>query len=635
MAKFYPQDIIEDLLSSADIVEVVSSRLGALKKAGNNHLAICPFHQEKTPSFNISQSKNFYHCFGCGVSGNSLNFIMEFDRVDFVEAINILARETGYSLPKENTQAINPHQIDKKNKILSILYEAAKVFYKNLRNIESMTPEDLKGIQQAQVYLKNRTVSSAIAKEYILGYALNSWNNILNTFSDPILLEEAGLIKNQVNPNTNESGSYYDRFRDRVIFPIRDPTGNVVGFGGRDISGKNPAKYLNSPETAVFHKSEILYGLYEYLKYLKNNKVPTNSFMRESLIFVEGYMDVISLVQADVRNVVATLGTAINAKHLKLAYKHVKRIIICFDGDHAGVQAAFKAMMVIVNDKDTNLNISFAFMPEGIDPDDFIKQRGSDDFLYNLEGAKSLTEVIMDYLFLDVEKLDELNKVKEVLKKSKTLLKSSNSLLKEVLIKELAMRLGIPAIRIARELEFFLKDLKTPPPNSTKQIKALDSNEQIIRNILFLFLETNEVYDRGNLFRNESALHPLNDKNVLVQFRDKTLGFMDKVIKSFSPLELKSTKSFILLVDMLPKLRQLNDDSDFNGFLDFFKDKPDFIEHFTAIHQSSFLPSNYLADIKRSIDSWYYQKCESYLEIYKKDLTNAQLMELKNMITHN
>ena len=354
MAGRIPQAFIDDLLARADIVEVIDSHV-PLRKAGRNHQALCPFHEEKTPSFTVSQDKQFYHCFGCGANGTVITFVMELNGLGFVEAVEDLAGRYGLEIPREAGYRPASKQHDE---LYELLEQAAQLYRKQLQGHKG----------RAADYLKGRGISGTVIEDYEIGYAPSGWKRMLNALGNSTeartRLTEVGLIK----PGGKEG--HYDFFRDRIMFPIRDPRGRVIGFGGR-VLGDDTPKYLNSPETPLFHKGRELYGLYQVRR---KKKQP------ETLYVVEGYMDVIALAQHGVDNAVATLGTAVTDKHLEKLYRVAARLIFCFDGDEAGKKAAWRALEIALPQLREGRQALFNFMPEGHDPDSFIRQYGAEQF---------------------------------------------------------------------------------------------------------------------------------------------------------------------------------------------------------------------------------------------------------------
>ena len=354
MAGRIPQAFIDDLLARADIVEVIDSYV-PLRKAGRNHQALCPFHEEKTPSFTVSQDKQFYHCFGCGANGTVISFVMELNGLGFVEAIEDLAGRYGLEIPREAGYRPASKQHDE---LYGLLEQAAQFYRKQLQGHKG----------RAADYLKGRGISGTVMEDYEIGYAPSGWKRILNALGKSAeartRLTEAGLIK------AGGKEGHYDFFRDRIMFPIRDPRGRVIGFGGR-VLGDDTPKYLNSPETPLFHKGRELYGLFQ---------VRSKKKQPETLYVVEGYMDVIALAQHGVDNAVATLGTAVTDKHLEKLYRVAGRLTFCFDGDEAGKKAAWRALEIALPQLREGRQALFNFMPEGHDPDSFIRQYGAEQF---------------------------------------------------------------------------------------------------------------------------------------------------------------------------------------------------------------------------------------------------------------
>ncbi|RDI41526.1 DNA primase [Aquicella lusitana] len=364
MTDIIPREFIELLLAKIDLVDLINVQVPLRKKSGSNYFARCPFHNEKSASFSVSQPKQFYYCFGCGAHGNAIDFMMQHERLSFPEAIEALARHTGMEVPRSATF--------KKDDSLPALYElmkeAAAYYYDQMR-------QSKRAIQ----YLKQRGISGAIARQFSLGYALPGWSHVLDTFgkteADKKRLLETGLVIKK-----NEGG-YYDRFRDRIMFPIHDYRGRVIGFGGRILDQGEP-KYLNSPETPLFQKGHELYGLYQALK--ANRKL-------ERVMVVEGYMDVIALFQHGLPYAVATLGTATSTHHLERLFRYTAEIIFCFDGDEAGRGAAWRALQVIFPLMHDNLQVRFLFLPEGEDPDSLVRKEGKTAFEKRLQDAPSLS----------------------------------------------------------------------------------------------------------------------------------------------------------------------------------------------------------------------------------------------------
>ena len=356
MAGLIPQHFIDDLLTRVDIVDIVDSSV-ALKKAGRDFKACCPFHDEKSPSFTVSQNKQFYHCFGCGAHGTAISFLMDYNGLDFIEAVEELASRAGVEVPREESDF-------KKTRDNSELYELMELVVQHFRRQLRESPEAHRAVD----YLKQRGLSGELAKEFELGFAPPGWDILLNALgtSDAAKqrLAEIGMTLEKDN------GGYYDRFRDRIIFPIRDQRGRAIGFGGRVFDDSLP-KYLNSPETPIFHKGRELYGLFQARHQLKD---------MERIYIVEGYMDVLALTQYGIRNVVASLGTAVTDNHLERLFRVCPQIIFCFDGDSAGQKAAWRSMDIALPLLKEGRQIHFMFMPDGEDPDTYVQKHGREKF---------------------------------------------------------------------------------------------------------------------------------------------------------------------------------------------------------------------------------------------------------------
>ncbi|MGB5251962.1 MAG: DNA primase [Sedimenticolaceae bacterium] len=372
-----PQHFIDELLTRADIVDVIGRRI-PLKKAGREYQSCCPFHNEKTPSFTVSPTKQFYHCFGCGAHGSAISFLMEYDRLSFPEAVEELASSLGLDVPHEAGFAQGPDH----RPLYEILERATQYFVHQLRS----HPQSARAVE----YLRARGVSGEIAAGFRLGWAAPGWDNLLDALGDDEAqirhLREAGLI-------TEQDGKRYDRLRDRIVFPIRDARGRVVGFGGR-LLGDGKPKYLNSPETPVFHKGRELYGLYEARQTDANP---------DRLLVVEGYMDVVALAQFGIRNAVATLGTATTTDHLEKLYRAAPEVIFCFDGDRAGRDAAWKALQTALPLMRNGRQARFLFLPEGDDPDSLVRRIGGEPFRHMIGQALPLSEFLFENLASQVD----------------------------------------------------------------------------------------------------------------------------------------------------------------------------------------------------------------------------------------
>ena len=367
MAGRVPRAFIDDLLNRIDIVEVIDARV-PLKKKGKEYWACCPFHNEKSSSFSVSQNKQFYHCFGCQQHGNAISFLMDYDHMEFVESIEALAQMIGVDVPYEKGQA--PAQPVKGSESIFTTLQQCSDFYL----------AQLKQHAEAIEYLKQRGISGETARDFAIGYAPPGWNNLTG---EPKTLTEAGMLIEKDN------GQHYDRFRHRMMFPIRDRRGRTIAFGGRVIDAEDNPKYLNSPESPVFHKGDEIYGLYELKKAVSQI---------DQIFITEGYMDVIALAEHGVKTAVATLGTAINNAQIEKLFRSCKTLVFCFDGDAAGNKAAWRSLeQCLVSLKEGRL-ARFLFLPDGHDPDTYIQQHGQQGFQNQVDNAATLTEFLFETL---------------------------------------------------------------------------------------------------------------------------------------------------------------------------------------------------------------------------------------------
>ncbi len=367
MAGRVPRAFIDDLLNRIDIVEVIDARV-PLKKKGKEYWACCPFHNEKSSSFSVSQNKQFYHCFGCQQHGNAISFLMDYDHMEFVESIEALAQMIGVDVPYEKGQA--PAQPVKGSESIFITLQQCSDFYL----------AQLKQHPEAIEYLKQRGISGETARDFAIGYAPPGWNNLTG---EPKTLTEAGMLIEKDN------GQHYDRFRHRMMFPIRDRRGRTIAFGGRVIDAEDNPKYLNSPESPVFHKGDEIYGLYELKKAVSQI---------DQIFITEGYMDVIALAEHGVKTAVATLGTAINNAQIEKLFRSCKTLVFCFDGDAAGKKAAWRSLeQCLVSLKEGRL-ARFLFLPDDHDPDTFIQEYGQPGFQNQVNNAATLTKFLFETL---------------------------------------------------------------------------------------------------------------------------------------------------------------------------------------------------------------------------------------------
>ncbi len=452
-----PQSFIDDLLNRLDIVDIIDSRV-KLRKAGKDYVACCPFHKEKTPSFSVSQDKQFYYCFGCGATGTALGFVMEYDHTGFIDAVEQLAKMAGLQVPVESA----PHSaVDHQKPLFEILEKARLYYEEQLREHPQRKP--------AINYLKGRGLNGAITRSFGVGYAPPGWDNLLNrlglTEDDRDRLAKAGMLV-----SNEETGRLYDRFRHRIMFPILDIRGRTIGFGGRILEQSDAAtetgskrgsgpKYLNSPETPVFHKGRELYGLHQAKR--ANNRL-------QRLIVVEGYMDVIALAQFGISCAVATLGTACGEEHLQLAFRHTNEVVFCFDGDNAGRRAARRALENALPVMSDGRQIRFLFLPEGQDPDTLIRQIGADRFEQQLAQALPLEDFFFEAVAdsIDLRSMDGRARMSKLA--SPLLNRLPRGVYRELMFEQLARRTGL-AMATLQELVNAPAHLEPPSPSTTEQ----------------------------------------------------------------------------------------------------------------------------------------------------------------------
>ncbi len=422
MSGLIPQDFIDDLVARADIVEVVGNRV-QLKKAGREFKACCPFHDEKTPSFTVSPGKGFYHCFGCGAHGTAVGFLMEFDHMSFVDAIESLAGSMGVEVPRDES--------DKPARRYDELFSLLDSVSRHWQTVVKDAPPAIE-------YLKHRGIDGATAKRFGIGYAPDGWSNVLDKFGKSAEATEKLLATGLIIRKDN--GKHYDRFRDRIMFPIRDNRGRTIGFGGR-IMGSGEPKYLNSPETVLFHKGRELYGLYEARQALRNI---------ERLVVVEGYMDVIALARHGINFAVATLGTATTSDHLNQLFRLTENVYFAFDGDRAGNAAAWRALENALPQIREGRQIRFVFLPDGQDPDSFVNEQGADAFIAALDDGVALSEFLIQELArqVDMETVDGRARLAELARPLVN--KIPPGVYRELLIESLATAVGLTAPKLEK-----------------------------------------------------------------------------------------------------------------------------------------------------------------------------------------
>jgi DNA primase len=488
MSGLIPQHFIDDLISRADIVEVVGRRV-QLKKAGREFKACCPFHDEKTPSFTVSPAKGFYHCFGCGEHGTALSFLMKYDHMDFVEAVESLAGMMGIDVPREESQRPARRYDD----LFLLMQKVEKRYQQQLRDHEI-----------AADYLKSRGIDGATAKRFGIGFAPAGWSNLLDKFGtskegiDRLLA--LGLIVRKDN------GSHYDRFRERIMFPIRDGRGRCIGFGGR-VLGTGEPKYLNSPETVLFHKGRELYGLYEARQALRHI---------DRLVVVEGYMDVVGLARHGIDFAVATLGTATTDEHFKRLFRVCDEVHFCFDGDRAGRTAAWRALEVALPHIREGRQVRFVFLPEGQDPDSYVQQNGAGAFEKAMDEGLALSDYLVEELAgqVDMQSVDGRARLAEL---ARPLVgKIPGGVYKELLIGRLAESVGLAAPKLASILA---KDRPKPASSSVggglsglrHQSKPMPGKPSIVRRAISLLLNNPGAAEKLDIERLAGVTKPGTD----------------------------------------------------------------------------------------------------------------------------
>lgn len=462
MAGSIPQSFIDALLARTDIVDVIDRRV-PLKKTGREFGACCPFHNEKTPSFTVSPLKQFYYCFGCGAHGTAISFLMDYEHLSFVEAIEDLAKLCGLEVPY--TDASGHAKQDELQPLYKLLEEVSLYFQRQLREHPAA--------ETAKSYLKQRGLTGETARSFEVGFAPPGWDNLKNSFTSTPLLLQAGLIARK------DESKYYDRFRNRIMFPIRDRRGRVIGFGGRIIDPNDTPKYLNSPETPVFHKSHELYGLYQARQHERK---------LQRLLIVEGYMDVIALAQFDIHYAVATLGTATSKDHLDIAFRSVDDVVFCFDGDNAGRKAAWRALEVSLATLSAGRQVSYLFLPDGEDPDTLVRKEGKAAFEQRIRQAMPLADFMLQGLSdqADLTRVD--GKARFINELKPLLSKVQDSVLRELLVVAAANHAKIERGLIERTLNTiaekssFKQDFS--PSNANTKTTVTRSPLQILISIL-------------------------------------------------------------------------------------------------------------------------------------------------------
>ena len=504
MANSIPKDFIDRLIDDSDIVAVLSNYLSLTKK-GSNYTCCCPFHEEKTPSFSVSPQKSIYHCFGCGKGGNVLSFIMDYEGLNFVEAVEKLAEINNVTVPRQANSAQNDF-----TKIYEINEQVANFYFDALKDNEN---------KHIIEYLKDRGISGATAKNFKIGFANFNQHKLLadlkKKFSDKEILESGNFMK-------NEKG-FYPFQRNRVTFPIQNSSGKFIGFGGRVIDDSQP-KYLNSKDSKFFNKTRELYGFNNAKKDKKT----------DSFIVTEGYMDVVMLSEHGVNNAVASLGTAFSQNHINSMFKMRKKIIYCFDSDEAGLKAAWRALQISLKNVFDDRTVRFLFLPENYDPDSFIKEHGQEEFAKKLERSMVLESFTYQYLKRGM-KLDSPEDVRKIIFEFKKLIPMIRSeTLKETLLQKISTELNINKDILLKE---DAPDVK-PIFKTQKKIEKKNYENELLLLIFILENFANSFQTEANEFYNFVQ----GSKNQeIIEIKDMILGIKEQdVTKKQTPLFTKA-----------------------------------------------------------------------------------------------
>jgi len=493
-----PQNFIDDLVGRTDIVELIGARV-PLKKAGREFRACCPFHDEKTPSFPVSPDKQFYHCFGCGAHGTALGFLINYDRLSFPEAVEELAARAGVEVPRE-ARADDGRSRDEGD-LAELMGEVAKYW-----------AGKLKADARASRYLSERGLTAETIQKFGIGYSANAWKDVLNRFANDSKKREAllacGLVIEREGSTGRDGDRYYDRFRDRVMFPIRDARGRVIAFGGRIIDQGEP-KYLNSPETTLFHKGRELYGLYE----VRQSRAPLRRLM-----VVEGYMDVVRLHQAGISYAVATLGTATTPEHLKRAFRLVSEVVFAFDGDRAGRAAAWRALNNSLAEIREGRQLKFLFLPDGHDPDTLVGEEGREAFEARLDGALPLSEYLVQELATQVDLAHADGRARFAELARPLVSKIPEGVYRELLVERLAEAIRLPASRL-RDLwaNAVTETSRGPRAPSTSRLQNADGRGGTGGN------KSSATAGRGGLMR-QAVLALVHHPKVATRLQDADLA---------------------------------------------------------------------------------------------------------------
>ena len=560
-----PESFIQELLNRVDVVDVIDKSV-PLKKAGANYSACCPFHNEKSPSFTVSPTKQFYHCFGCGAHGTAIGFLMEYAGLSFVEAINDLAKNVGMIVPKEDSTP-QSREADAVNKTIKLGLQ------ETLQQAANYYKAELKTSPRAIEYLKARGLSGIIAAKFQIGYAPAGWQNLQNVFSnyDNEALQTAGLVVE------NEQGKRYDRFRDRIMFPIHDQKGQVIGFGGRVINADDTPKYYNSPETPLFQKGHELYGLFVARRAIRD---------AGRVLVVEGYMDVVALAQYGIEYAVAALGTATTPFHITKLMRQTDEIVFCFDGDNAGRTAAWRAAMNALPALTDGLKLRFLFLPKEHDPDSYVREFGKEKIEAEMQAAMPLSQYI-------VQHLSEANSLSSQEDKVQ-FLNEAEPILRQIVAPRFSLMLRKRIAELAEVTEAEMQSLlKLPAPNrppakaTQKQSRAPISIKK--RFVLMLLMRPNlaktEHLNFALGFSEEDVLLQASIHAALKQPQSKPAALLHTIEPHIDPRLLHEIQRELHVLDETldfalefegarTQLVELTQQKQDGGLLDALKEKP-------------------------------------------------------------
>ncbi|HER00556.1 MAG TPA: DNA primase [candidate division Zixibacteria bacterium] len=549
MANFYPEHLIEEIKQANDIVEVLGEFL-QLKKRGANYLALCPFHNEKTPSFSVSPSKQIYHCFGCGKGGNVYTFLMEHENLSFVEAVQYLAKRAGIQLPKKE---IAPEERSRYEHLYFANQVARNFFIKQL-----WETEDGKKVLK---YLKEaRGLSEDTINHFELGFAPDAWDKLLN-HARTLKLSEEDLVKAGLVVEREDGSGHYDRFRRRLIFPILNFTGKPIAFGGRALSREDKAKYINSPETDLYNKSKVLYGLNFSRPHIRK---------LEYAILVEGYMDLLALWQGGFQNVVASSGTAFTSDHARLISRYAPTAIMLFDSDDAGIMAAKRCAPHLMA---AELDFKVVLLPEGEDPDSYLRNNGSEKLREMIENALSFPEFIYNTLGPSFEKLSSREKENVLMELVNVAAQSDSSIRRELFLKESAAIFDIDLNSLKNELARLMQKGRGPAREEVKQT-APAALQRIQLQILAVLIENMNLLEKALLELSEDdfsdpVIKGIYNKMLLLRSKNPSMDVsyllnhisdpeQSKIISQASNMELGTRDTERLFSDFARRLKALN-----------------------------------------------------------------------------